>query len=346
MMFLHAINVHQGGGKSLLNSLLEGLPSDIKFVVQLDQRMQIPSNLPDNVLVKFVKPTILGRLFAEWWLSQKTRPNDVVLCFGNLPPLFRLAGSVHVFVQNRYLIDGVCLRNFPLKVRIRLLIERLWFSSKISRVNSFIVQTPSMKKLLEAQTNGLSVHVRPFIADNETYKRSVIKSKINEGEMIIFAYIASGEPHKNHKTLVAAWHLLAEEGFYPVLKLTVDRLSFPNLSDWIDQQINAHQLKIFNEGHLSHKKVMQLYGCIDAMIYPSTFESFGLPLIEARQMGLPILASELDYVRDVIDPEETFDPNSAVSIARAVKRFMLINEVPLPLSSPRDFLGSILNRTI
>ena len=68
------------------------------------------------------------------------------------------------------------------------------------------------------------------------------------------------------------------------------------------------------------------------------------PLIEAKQAGLPILASELDYVRDVLDPDQTFDPNSDISIARAVKRYLGIAEEPLPLQDANGFLDYILSK--
>ena len=102
-------------------------------------------------------------------------------------------------------------------------------------------------------------------------------------------------------------------------------------------------LQIVNEGTISHKAVIALYEKVDALIYPSFFESFGLPLIEARQSDLPVLAPEMDYVRDILDPEETFDPNSSISIARAVKRFLGANENPLPLLDANAFINHIFN---
>ena len=51
-----------------------------------------------------------------------------------------------------------------------------------------------------------------------------------------------------------------------------------------------------------------------------------------------MLAAELDYVRDILDPVETFDPNSPVSIARAVKRYLGKEENPLPLTDAEKFL--------
>ena len=105
-----------------------------------------------------------------------------------------------------------------------------------------------------------------------------------------------------------------------------------------------HSLKVANAGELSHQDVLLLYMKANAAIYPSTFESFGLPLIEARQAGLPVLASEMDYVRDVLDPEQSFDPESAISIARAVKRFMGKDEQTLPLLNAAQFLDSVLGK--
>jgi len=346
-LFLHATNVHQGGGKALLAAILAAVPKTTQTMAQLDRRMTVSVALSENLIVKFVKPSILQRLRAEWWLAQNTRPHDVILCFGNLPPLFKLAGRVQVFLQNRYLIDDVALSSFPLKTRIRLWMERLWLSGRMANVDAFIVQTHSMQRLLVARTKGkMPVHVLPFMADLANYVRRIQKHEADGNSQVEFAYVASGEPHKNHRMLVSAWCLLAEEQLYPSLKLTLDRQTCPDLCDWIEHQVVQHQLNISNEGSLPREAVTQLYGRVDAMIYPSTFESFGLPLIEARQAGLPILASELDYVRDVIDPEESFDPDSPVSIARAVKRFMKKEERPLSLQNAEGFLEHILERAI
>jgi hypothetical protein len=49
-------------------------------------------------------------------------------------------------------------------------------------------------------------------------------------------------------------------------------------------------------------------------------------LAEAVQAKIPVIASELDFVRDILDPVETFDPHSSVSIYRAILRFLNIVE--------------------
>lgn len=344
-LFIHAINVHQGGGRSLLNALLQALPNRRGSVLSMDKRMSIPENVTQSALIKRVKPSLVQRYLAERWLVRNVAIEDVVLCFGNLPPLFKLRGRTLIFVQNRYLIDDVPLVEFPLRVRLRLIMERLWLSTRMQNVDEFIVQTPTMMRLLVKKTGGrIPVRMLPFMTELHGYARkvpSVLQQKKCDFD---FVYVASGEPHKNHVRLLAAWRLLAEEGIFPSLCLTLDEARFAVLCREIEMLRERYGLNVTNAGELSHQDVLALYKKAGAAIYPSAFESFGLPLIEARQAGLPVLASELDYVRDVLDPEQTFDPESSVSIARAVKRFMGKEELALPLLDATQFMACILGK--
>ena len=343
-LFLHATNIHQGGGRSLLNALLNKLPGTTKTVLQHDSRMSLPEGIEQIVQSRRVRPSIGRRFIAERWLAQSVMPEDVVLCFGNLPPLFKLRGRTVVFVQNRYLIDGVQLNGLPLRVRLRLTIERLWLSKRMGNVDEFVVQTPTMKRLLEKKTRGrIPVRILPFMAELGGYSRKVSLPVMPDKNDFDFVYVASGEPHKNHRRLLEAWCLLAEDGIFPSLLLTLGEVHSATLCREIDVMRQRHGLKVTNAGELSHQDALTLYKKAGAAIYPSTFESFGLPLIEARQAGLPVLASELDYVRDVLDPEQTFDPESSQSIARAVKRFMGKEEKALPLLDAHGFIEHILN---
>ncbi len=343
-LYIHAPNVHQGGGAALLTPLLH-LTHGHEVVVVHDSRMPLPARRAGTTCHPVV-PSIWQRFRAEAWLAKNVGPQDIVLCFGNLPPLFKLKGHVVVFVQNRYLVDDVKLRDCPLKTRLRLGAERIWLARRMKNADEFVVQTPSMKRLLDARTKGAApVRVLPYAANHEGYGRGMQSPQMQKEKKFDFVYVASGEPHKNHRPLIEAWCLLAEEGLFPSLRLTLDRARFAGLWSWMEQKIAQHRLQVENLGSLPHEQVLRLYGQAGALIYPSTFESFGLPLIEARQAGLAVLAPELDYVRDVLDPEQTFDPASAVSIARAVKRFLGAQEPPLPLLDAAQFMASVLGKS-
>lgn len=342
-LYVHATNVHQGGGRSLLWSIIRTLSGSAGTVYLLDSRMTLPEGMPESAAIKRVIPSIWQRMKAEKWLASNATAEDTVLCFGSLPPLFKLSARTVVFVQNRYLIDAVGLGDFPPPVRLRLFMERLWLSARMAHVDEFVVQTPTMKRLLETRTGGrIPVRVRPFIAEPEGYARSAAHPVFRNDREHDFVYIASGEPHKNHRCLLEAWCLLAEEGLFPSLCVTLDATRFASLCNDIETLKKRCGIRVTNAGELAHRDALALYRKAGAAIYPSTFESFGLPLLEARQAGLPVLAPEMDYVRDVVDPEETFDPHSPISIARAVKRFMGIEEQALPLQDAKSFVQHVV----
>ncbi len=54
------------------------------------------------------------------------------------------------------------------------------------------------------------------------------------------------------------------------------------------------------------------------MIYPSIIESFGLPLIESIEFNCKIIASDLDYVKEIVKPSITFNPFSILSISNSI----------------------------
>ena len=343
-LYIHATNVHQGGGKSLLWSIVKALPTGLSVLV-LDSRMHLPKEIPANTQILRVSPLILQRARAERWLAHHVEQQDVVLCFGNLPPLFKLTGHTVVFVQNRYLVEDLSLKEFTLKVRLRIAIERFWLRKKMQNADEFVVQTPTMKRLLEKIVGGkIPIRVLPFMESLGGYLRKVQQPAIQEKKDFDFVYVASGEPHKNHRRLLEAWCQLAEEGLHPSLCLTLNELRFATLCHELDVMRQRYGLKVINAGELSHNDALSIYKIAGASIYPSTLESFGLPLIEARQAGLAVLASELDYVRDVLDPEETFDPESSISIARAVKRFLNQKEQELSLLDAAQFIACVLER--
>lgn len=335
--FIHAPNIHQGGGAILLTELLREMQHDSSIHAVLDERMIAFEELPGDRVIR-VAPTLRRRLAAEFRLAKLVNRGDRVLCFGNLPPLLPLRGRVDVFLQNRYLVDSRApISALPLKVRLRLLLERVWLRLFCLNASRYFVQTSSMQ-ILAQRTLGKPVECFALMPE---VLRNLRKSELSVPSRYDFIYVASGEAHKNHRILMDAWKLLAEEGLFPSLALTLSRENANELVDEIEAEAARSSLNIENLTCMQHEHLVELYGAVRALIYPSDFESFGLPLIEAGRLGLPILAPELDYVRDVIDPVETFDSRSAVSIARAVKRFLKRPRPGVEFLGARELLGRI-----
>jgi len=340
-LLLHAPNIHTGGGLSLLRALLDIRPSPFA-IAQLDERARCRLTVPGEMKAHFVAKNLWSRLSAEWRLRRLCGIDDIVLCFSNLPPLFRIRGKSIVFVQNRLLVERYALAEYPLFVRARITMERLWLHARRDQPSRYVVQSPSMALMLQQSTGTRRpISVLPFVAEST---ETIVPDPHERTERRFdFIYAASGDPHKNHAVLLEAWRLLARSGLRPSLCLTVDPIRYAALASAIDSAVRQNELDITNLGWLSASELAATYSDSRALIYPSLIESFGLPLLEAARAKLPILAPERDYVRDVANPAETFDPTSSLSIARAVKRHLRQSEDIGRVLSVSDFVADILS---
>ncbi len=330
-LFIHAPNVHQGGGAVLLKNLLEG-SSTFPVVAQLDERLRT-SFQSSSAEISRVRHTPWSRLRAEWHLRKLTA-GDKLICFGNLPPLFGSPAEVFVFIQNRLLIENSSLDQYPLRTRLRLIIERWWVRFRATNRIQFIVQTPSMGQLV-LETLGANAWILPL---GPTMPQVDVQRNENT---VDFVYVASGEPHKNHKRLVEAWCILRENGLRPSLVLTISIENEPQLAGWIKAQAEQRDLHIELWGVQDRSQIKDLHLHSRCQIYPSLVESYGLPLVEAVSCGIPVIASERDFVRDVCTPIQTFDPESALSISRAVMRFLGTPDRPHRQLTATEFLSKL-----
>lgn len=342
-LYIYAPNIHIGGGKVLLDRLLKLDFNKINVILLIDQRYELESNTTNFFSIKRFKNNFLSRLMMECWLKIKLKKGDTLLCFSNLPPLFKTQAKVIVFNHNRFTVDSVSLKGFTLKSKIKLYIQRIWFKKRSFLVNSFIVQTNSMKDLISnIFPNSDAIHIIPFVGHYEEQSKNDVDKEFDKISDLSFTYIATGEPHKNHKNLIKAWSMMANNNFYPKLYLTVDENSFRKIHELIQESIVNHKTRIINLGYISHDEVLKIYEKADALIFPSFIESFGLPLLEAKSKNLTIVAAELDYVRDIIDPDQTFNPSSPVSIIKAVERVVDQSPNIQPFFSAQNFLEHIL----
>jgi hypothetical protein len=340
-IILFAPGVHNGGGLELILGLIKNLSNSIIFADKRIKKINYKKNLKITVV-----NTILGRLIAEFELFKINKKNKkiTIFCFNGLPPFFcKKSPNIVVFLQNSLHFEKINFFEYPLKTAFRLFVERLILDMLIYKVGTFIVQTSAMKeillkKLLKKNREKLhKIKVLPFISAEE--KISFIKQK----KKWDFIYVADGMAHKNHKRLLEAWVILAKKKITPLLALTIEN-KYQSTIDFIKKCKKFNNLRIVNLGKISKKNLINQYQSSSALIFPSYKESFGLPLVEASFFNLPILASELDYVRDVCRPKHTFDPYSSRSIARAVERFLNINSQIDSINTPKIFINKLLKK--
>lgn len=312
-ILIQAYNIHNGGGAVLLKQLLVALAEKkYEAFVYVDERFS--QQVPPGVLTRVVKPSVFSRLQAELEIKRIASNYNQVLCFGNLPPVFDLGTKTDLYLQNVLLLNGSSLKSFSFFVKIRICLERLWLRVFIKNVARVLVQSNSVKMLVQKRLKAsVDVCLAPFFDRNDFCDQSNTAQKKYD-----FVYIASADPHKNYLNLFRALEYLRSAGQTYKVAISTSRF-FGEEAQLFKSLSIAGVIQTFE--NLSRIEVLKLYQNSEALIYPSFQESFGMPLLEASSLGLPILASELDYVRDVVNPVETFNPESYLSIARAILRF-------------------------
>ena len=124
-------------------------------------------------------------------------------------------------------------------------------------------------------------------------------------------YPARGWPHKNHARLVEAMTILRRRRPGMRLVLTGGGLdALGELPDWVDRR-----------GIVSEDELRRLYRSAAALAFPSLYEGFGLPPLEAMASGCPAAVSRSGALPEVCgDAAVLFDPTDVAAIADGIAR--------------------------
>lgn len=126
-------------------------------------------------------------------------------------------------------------------------------------------------------------------------------------------------PHKNFDRLIEAWSLIPA-GERPKLVVTGSHGADP-LAAEVRRRGLAGDVDL--RGWVGADELAALYAAASAYVFPTRFEGFGLPVLEAMAAGCPVLASDLPVLREAGgEAMATFDPTSAPGIAEAVRRLV------------------------
>lgn len=132
-------------------------------------------------------------------------------------------------------------------------------------------------------------------------------------------YPAAGWPHKNHMTLLSALHLMINRyGFDGNLVLTgIAAQMQGGIIAEIERLNLGNVVKIL--GYLPYPDLPYLYTLARLMVFPSLFEGFGIPLVEAMACGCPLVCSNATTIPEVAGEAGIyFNPNSPEELAEKV----------------------------
>ena len=91
---------------------------------------------------------------------------------------------------------------------------------------------------------------------------------------------------------------------------------------------------------------MNLLKNSDFLVYASNFESFGLPLIEGYNLGCKIIAPDLEYVNQIIEPSLKFKPNDSVDFLNTLLYSLKSKKINLPVLKIENKINTIINSLV
>jgi len=132
-------------------------------------------------------------------------------------------------------------------------------------------------------------------------------------------YPANSWPHKNHRTLFAALaRIKRRRGACPPLVLCGAAIDGGGWSAELARLGLEDDVRIL--GYVDAAELPALYAEADLLVFPSGFEGFGIPLVEAMLAGCPVLASNATSLPEVGgEAARYFDPSSTAELATEIE---------------------------
>lgn len=136
-------------------------------------------------------------------------------------------------------------------------------------------------------------------------------------------YAGNIKPHKNLVRLIEAFDGLRHEGFEDLKLLIIG----DEISKWpaLRHAVHAHKLHkhVRFLGFLSDDTLAALYRLASVFVFPSLYEGFGLPPLEAMASGTPVVTSNVSSLPEVAgDAAVLVDPNSTADIQRGMREVL------------------------
>jgi glycosyltransferase involved in cell wall biosynthesis len=150
---------------------------------------------------------------------------------------------------------------------------------------------------------------------------SLFKQEVRERYHLPARYlltVSTVEPRKNLKTLLHAYLLLKK-----CLRDSCPPLIIVGRKGWHYDDILSHMAELKNyvyfPGHVADAELVALYQMATCLVFPSLYEGFGLPVLEAMSAGCPVITSNASSLPEVVGNAGLLvDPLNPADIAQAL----------------------------
>ena len=332
-ILINGSNLSVGGGLTVglgvVTSIYE-LYLEHKFVIVLPSDTSLYSfKTTQNIQIVRLNSfddTVLGKIRLQNKLKKLVKKHkcDKILSLSNyaiaskLPQTLFLHWPYAVYAEKEIWEKMSFFNKWKRKVR-------LWkLNQTLSYANQLVVQTEVMKKRVEKSLHySGSVEVIPSTSgfsgkEKNKMAHKVIAALKKEGNRL-FLCLNEYYEHKNLEVLLELGSILKKENSNIRFIITLNPSKVSQRFITAIENKGLHDI-ILNVGRVERSETYELYDASDALFFPSLIESFGIPLVEAMEVGIPIYTSDRDFAHTVCGDYATyFDPLDVNDIFRKIK---------------------------
>ncbi|MGO9322598.1 MAG: glycosyltransferase family 4 protein [Solirubrobacteraceae bacterium] len=315
--------------RELLPALVAQAPAGVRFTAFVNRETAADPHGPWRELMPTVTVPVRARSRVQWVLGEQlplpplaARAGvDLVHSLASTAPLwgpFRRVTTVHDLIYARFPSAHPGIRDRGMGVLVP------WGVGRSDRVIAISQSTrDDLMTLLgvageriDVVPNGLgtSQGATP-LAQEETRRRFGLDARR------VLLSLSAKRPHKNLAALIEAMAMIPPE-LRPLLVL-------PGYPTWHEAELRERAVRagvaedVRFLGWVSGAELEGLWAIADAFVFPSLYEGFGLPVLEAMARGVPVACSNASSLPEVAgDTALLFDPRERSQIAQAVQRLL------------------------
>jgi glycosyltransferase involved in cell wall biosynthesis len=331
----HSVGCHLTGNEVYIRNLLNEfakLDRSSEFIAYVS-KPDAGSRLPAGVAARWVSQNPFRRLGMDLPLRlREDRPDLLHVQYTG--PLFSrvpLVVSVHDVSFLEFPQYFTRFRASQLKLTVRQTAERaaaILTPSEFSRTAILRHYRLDERKVVVVH-NAVASEFRPI--DRQTAQAAVLRKFGVPGPFVLM--VGDLQPRKNHLGLLKAFEEVVRA--HPHLK---HRLVFVGKETWYSKDLHrAVQQsgiaeRVYFTGFVEDADLVEFYGACDLFVFPSFYEGFGLPILEAMACGRAVASSNTTAMPEVADAAGLlFDPGSTEQMARAIRDILLDPELRIRL---------------
>jgi len=314
--------------RELIPALLNERP-DLRITAFVNREASEARDVPWRDLVETVTVPVRARRRAAWVVGeQQILPTlarragvDLVHSLLNTGPArgrFRRVVTIHDLIYRIYPSAHGALRTLAMRLLVPLAArtaDRIIVPSDTTRKDLIrLLHVPDAKIDLVPEGVGMTALQRWSTADE-------LRRRYELGDRPFALTLALKRPHKNLKRLLDALALIPRDR-RPVLVLAGHATPY-------ERELRKHAAHLSLDedvrfvGWVPNDELEGLYRASTCFVFPSLYEGFGLPVLEAMSRGVPVACSDRGALLEVADDAAvTFDPEQPRAIADAIERIL------------------------